>query len=212
MNDMEFIKISIYFFTALLLNACSGQPNSKAHLLVGGPCEGCEAILEYNNRALSSTDTLSYYEENEPKLKITGTVYLENEITPASDIILYIYHTNREGLYLTKSKEKGWIQKHGSLRGWVKTGIDGKYTYHTFRPAAYPDGREPEHIHITVKEPDKNEYYIDSIVFDDDPLLTESVRDKLENRCGSGIVKPILKNGILNIKRDIILGMNIPNY
>ena len=71
---------------------------------------------------------------------------------------------------------------------------------------------EPDHIHITVKEPDKNEYYIDEIVFDDDPLLTKDKRERLVNRAGSGIVKPKLKNEILMVHRDIILGLNIPNY
>ena len=65
---------------------------------------------------------------------------------------------------------------------------------------------------MTIKEPGKNEYYIDSIVFDDDPLLTRDERSKLENRCGSGIVSPKLKDGILTINRNIILGLNIPNY
>lgn len=71
---------------------------------------------------------------------------------------------------------------------------------------------EPEHIHITVKEPAKNEYYIDEFVFDDDPLLTKENRKSLENRSGSGIVKPKFENSILTVNRNIILGLNIPNY
>ncbi len=60
--------------------------------------------------------------------------------------------------------------------------------------------------------PYKNEYYIDSIVFDDDPMLTQNERNKLDDRGGSGIVKPTLKDGILIVNRDIILGLNIPDY
>ena len=105
----------------------------------------------------------------------------------------------------------GWARRHGYIRGWVKTDADGKYTFYTFRPVAYPNGREPEHIHITVKEPNKNEYYIDAFMFEDDPLLTSSARRSLPNRGGSGIVLPTVKKGILTVERDIILGLNIPN-
>ena len=131
---------------------------------------------------------------------------------PAEDVILYIYHTNRKGIYETKGDEKAWARRHGFIRGWIKTAKDGKYTFYTFRPAAYPNGRESEHIHITVKEPEKNEYYIDEFVFDDDPLLNDSKRRSLDNRGGSGIVKPGMGNGSLIVKRDLILGLNIPDY
>ncbi|MBT8325176.1 MAG: intradiol ring-cleavage dioxygenase, partial [Winogradskyella sp.] len=92
------------------------------------------------------------------------------------------------------------------------TDKDGKYTIFTFRPGSYPNRLEPEHIHITVKEPNTNAYYIDDFVFDDDPLLTPQRRQQLRNRCGSGISKPQLKDGILTTERDLILGLNIPDY
>ena len=145
-------------------------------------------------------------------MKITGTVFLKDGRSPAQNVIVYIYHTSRKGIYQTKGNEKGWAKRHGYIRGWIKTGKDGRYTFYTFRPAAYPDRSEPEHIHITVKEPGKNEYYIDNFFFDDDPLLTQAVRDRLNNRGGSGIMNASVENGILTIKRNIFLGKNIPNY
>ncbi len=191
-----------------VLNACNAQ-NSD---LVGGGCEGCEAIFEYGDKKLIPIDTLPGFEENEPKLKITGTVFQKDGKTPAEDIILYIYHTNRYGIYELKGDKKGWAKRHGFNRGWIKTAKGGKYTFYTFRPAAYPDKTEPEHIHLTVKEPDKNEYYLDSYLFEDDPILTQEEREKLSNRGGSGVMTPKEENGILTIKRNIILGKNIPNY
>lgn len=119
------------------------------------------------------------FQNNEPQLKITGTVLKNDGKTPAENVIIYIYHTNRHGIYETRGNETGWAKRHGFIRGWVKTGKDGKYTFYTFRPAAYPDGSEPEHIHTTVKESDKNEYYLDDYLFDDDPILTQRVRNKL---------------------------------
>lgn len=206
----KIINISILL---LIATTCQSQ-TTKTNLskIVGGPCEGCEAIFEYGNKKLRAVDTLPYFEQTKPKLKLTGTVFQKDGKSPAENVILYIYQTDRKGIYVTKGNEKGWAKRHGNIRGWIKTDKTGQYTFYTFRPAAYPNGIEPEHIHITIKEPNKNEYYIDEFVFDDDPMLTQKERNELENRGGSGIVKPVLKGDILTVNRDIILGFNIPNY
>lgn len=210
------IKIETLRLSFLLIlwlgTTCNAQTKNLTSKPVGGRCEGCEAIYEYGNKKLTSTDTLPEYENNVPKLKIFGTVLKKDGISPAQDVIIYIYHTNRKGIYQTKGNETGWAKKHGFIRGWVKTGKDGKYTFHTFRPASYPDRSEPEHIHITVKEPNKSEYYLDDFIFADDPLLSKNKINKTGNRGGSGMMKPIHQNGILIIERNIILGKNIPNY
>jgi len=204
--------------TIVLLNfilsffSCQSQPERNQNRLVGGGCEGCEAIFEYGNKELSAIDTLPNFDITDPKLKITGTVFLNDGKTPANNVILYIYQTNRKGVYETKGDEEGWAKRHGFIRGWIITNEDGQYTFYTFRPASYPNRQEPEHIHITVKEPNVNEYYIDEYVFDDDPLLTQEKRSSLDNRGGSGIVMPVWKDGILTIQRDIILGLSIPDY
>jgi protocatechuate 3,4-dioxygenase beta subunit len=199
---------SIFLFSIL----CSCIAQTASQKIVGGPCEGCEAIYEYGNQRLISIDTLPDFKHTEPKLKLTGTIFKKDGKTPAENVILYIYQTDRNGIYATKGNEKGWAKRHGYIRGWIKTDKSGKYTFYTFRPASYPNRAEPEHIHITTKEPNKNEYYIDEFVFDDDPMLTQDKRDKLENRGGSGIVQLILKDGVLTANRNIILGLNIPNY
>ncbi|WP_290786687.1 intradiol ring-cleavage dioxygenase [Altibacter sp.] len=198
----------------LVFAACNSQSDKQTNIKtgVGGPCEGCEAIFEYGDKVLSTIDTLPAFSENEPKLKITGTIFERDGKTPAKDVIVYIYHTNREGIYEQKGNETGWGTRHGFIRGWIKTDLDGKYTFYTFRPASYPNRDEPEHIHMTVKEPTRNEYYISDIVFDDDPLLTADKRNSLRDRCGSGLVKLKVENNILTAQRDIILGKNIPNY
>ena len=192
--------------------SCNAQTKNSTTKLIGGGCEGCEAIYEYGDKKLTPIDTLPEFQNNEPKLRIKGTVFKKDGKTPAENVIIYIYHTNRLGIYETKGNETGWAKRHGFIRGWAKTGKDGKYTFYTFRPASYPDGSEPIHIHLTVKEPNKNEYYLDDYLFDDDPILTQIKRDKLNNRGGSGIMKPIWENGMLTIERNIILGKNIPNY
>ncbi|MEO1033221.1 MAG: intradiol ring-cleavage dioxygenase [Bacteroidota bacterium] len=207
-------KILVLVYVLIIFLNCTGQekkvPVEKQK--VGGYCEGCSAIFEYGNKKLSSSDTLPGFLENNPKLKITGTVFKKDGKTPAENIVLYIYYTNRNGIYETKGDEIGWAKKHGFIRGWIKTGKEGEYTFYTFLPGAYPNRKEPKHIHITIKEPDKNEYFIDGYVFDNDPLLTRTERNKLDNRGGSGIIKPKIEEGLLTAKRNIILGKNIPHY
>ena len=205
----------IIMVPVVLMTVLSCQSQTKkgdAKKLVGGPCQGCEAVFEYDDKKLSTIDTLPGFQENEPKLKISGTVFKRDGKTPAENVVLYIYQTDRNGVYPKKGNEKGWGKRHGYIRGWVKTDRTGNYTFYTFRPAAYPNGREPQHIHFTVKEPTINEYYIDDVVFEDDPMLTQEERNTLKQRGGSGIVTPVLKNGLVTVHRDIILGLNIPNY
>lgn len=206
---MKTILLSL--LTIVLSTACSHSQN-PVRKKVGGPCEGCEAIFEYGQKKLSSTDTLPDFDDKGVKLRITGKVFFKDGKTPAANVILYIYHTDQTGLYTARHQEKGWGKRHGSLRGWIRTDASGQYTFYTLRPVAYPDRSEPEHIHLTVKEPDKNEYYLDDFLFEDDPLLTSSKRAKLQNRGGPGVMTPVKTGNYYLIKRDIILGLNIPDY
>ena len=93
------------------------------------------------------------------------------------------------------------------------TNNKGQYKFTTIRPGQYPKADIPAHIHPIVKEPNKIEYYIDEFVFDDDLKLTREKKNKLENRGGSGIIH-LTKNetGEWVGHRDIILGLNIPDY
>ena len=205
-------RFQLGFILSFIFLSCQSQEiTHSSNAKIGGPCEGCEALLEYGDKMLNSVDTLPLYLETEPKIELTGTVYLPDGTSPAKDVIIYVYHTNLKGIYEKRGDEQGWARRHGFIRGWVKTDTDGQFTFHTFRPAAYPNTTIPQHIHITIKEPGKNEYYIDDVVFDDDPLLTKQHRN-FRLRAGSGLVKPVLENGILKIKRDIFLGKNIPDY
>lgn len=123
-----------------------------------------------------------------------------------------MYHTDNTGRY-TPGPKQVQGKRHGHLRGWVKTDAQGRYEFRTIRPAAYPNGKNPQHIHAIIKEAGLSRYWIDDFLFDDDPLLTEQEKKRQSKRGGPGIVK-LSKNpaGVWIGKRDIILGFNIPNY
>lgn len=182
---------------------------------VGGPCEGCEAIHESlvpfeKLEAVTKLPDASW--DGKKPIGINGIVYKADGKTPAPGVILYVYHTDETGHYPKKGDESGWAKRHGYIRGWMRTNEKGEYKFVTLRPAPYPGRTDPAHIHITVKEPGLNEYYIDEYLFDDDLLLTSSVRQKLENRGGSGILKLKDVGNMFKAERHIYLGQNIPNY
>ncbi len=196
---------------SLLLHVSLAQYPTTGELI--GRCEGCEAVFEYGDRTISSTDTLPGFNMDGSKIKVSGTVYGPDGTTPAADVILYLYHTDQNGVYPTRGDEEGWERRHGFIREWIKTDDNGKYEFYTLKPAVYPNRTEPAHIHITVLEPDGKYYWLNSYHFEGDELLTEKELNDEKPRGGSkGILSLEMKNGILTGRRDIILGRNIPGY
>ncbi|MEO7801666.1 MAG: hypothetical protein ABIR81_06690 [Ginsengibacter sp.] len=200
----------------VLLTGCA-QPiqneSQKFEQKVGGACEGCEAVYEspipFNK--LKSDITLPDYNDAGPKLEVSGVVYKVDGKTPAGNVVVYVYHTDQKGIYAKKGDEKGWGKRHGYIRGWLKTNAKGEYCFRTLRPASYPNSTNPQHIHITIKEPGKNEYWIDEFEFADDPLRNkEKVNSKPVG--GNGILTIENENGIQKGKRNIILGLNVQDY
>ena len=208
------------------LCACTQNTSSKtgnsrlaSDMKVGGNCEGCEAVYDspVSFEELKSTDTLPDYNEKGPRLRLFGTIYQPDGKTPASGVVLYIYHTDQQGNYSdkpghTRNGSQPAAQRHGYIRGWIKTGDDGKYEFYTLVPASYPNSNNPKHIHPIIKEPGKIEYWIDEYVFSDDPLLPKEEMNRPRPVGSSGLLKTEMKNGILETRRDIILGRNVKDY
>jgi len=218
MRTAIIIAIILISNTGCTQNTAKKQTQYGMH--VGGQCEGCEAIHE-SPVPFDSLKNITWLPDwNDKarlpdgqgrKLEVNGVVYNANG-KPAPNVVIYVYHTDQTGIYPKKGDEKGWGKRHGYIRGWMKTNEKGEYKFFTLRPAAYPGGQNPEHIHITIKEPDKNEYWIDEYLFDDDPILTQKERKNCEDRGGSGIIKVKDDGNILKAERNIYLGKNIPDY
>ena len=205
----------------IALGGCS-QNNRQAvktnDTRVGAPCEGCEAIYESPTpfEQLNEVDTLPGFNEPGPKIEISGIIYHRDGMTPAKDVVLYIYHTDQQGLYSQKKNDPlsktTWGKRHGHLRGWIKTNEKGEYKFYTLVPASYPNSNNPKHIHPTIKEPGYSEYWIDEFVFANDPLLPAAERNPAKPVGGNGLLDPVQQNGMLKATRNIILGLNVRNY
>jgi protocatechuate 3,4-dioxygenase, beta subunit len=113
--------IMLSVFLLISVTACSQTASESSTTNkdreVGGRCEGCEAALEFGSRKLSWTDTLPDYHDDGPKLEVSGIIYKTDGRTPAKDVILYVYHTDRSGIYPKRGDGQGWAQRHGYIRG-----------------------------------------------------------------------------------------------
>ena len=180
---------------------------------MGGGCDGCEFMFVGMPSDIPSTTTSPGWTERGQKLRVTGLVYGRDGTTPTANVVVYFWQTDSSGYYSPSEGLDANARRHGHIRGWVKTGADGKYAIQTIRPAPYPHRDNPAHIHVSIKEPGiANEYYIDELVFDDDELLTAQRRKQLENRGGSGILRPFTSGDVQVAEHNIVLGLNIPNY
>jgi protocatechuate 3,4-dioxygenase, beta subunit len=199
-----------FIFLMFATSQLFGQTRSK----VGGGCDGCEIMYHGIPKQINAVDTSAGWFEAGTKLVVKGRVLQRDGRTPAANVVVYYWHTDNNGRY---SPAKGAYNatRHGHLRGWVKTGRDGRYEIYTIRPAAYPSQDEPQHVHLSIKESGiSDEYYVDDLVFDDDPLLYQKIKRgyRPENRGGSGVLRIGMKGNIQVAVHDIILGLNIPNY
>lgn len=185
----------------LIAGPLAGQSRPDLHR-----CEGCEAIHERSFEGLTPRAAIPPPGEAGERLVLTGRVVRPDGRTPAPGVVVYAYHTNAAGVYPTRGNETGWDRRHGYLRGWIVTDSSGEYRFETIRPGAYPGRDDPAHIHMIVKEPGRREYWIDEVVFDDDPRVTARYRAAQGNRGGSGIIR-LRRDGTGTWagRRDIIL-------
>jgi len=182
--------------------------------IVGLPCEGCEAVFQGMPESIGSDSRIASKNEPGDPMVIEGVVR-DLAGDTVSGVIVYAYQTNADGIYPTDEKLEGTAaHRHGRLRAWAKSDENGRYSFKTIRPGAYPGTELPAHIHMHVIEVGRCTYYIDDIMFEDDPFLTAGARERLtDGRGGSGAEKPEWSptDGWI-VQRDVVLGERIPGY
>jgi protocatechuate 3,4-dioxygenase beta subunit len=196
----------------LLLAACA-QSGSATTPVAGLPCEDCDVPLIGLPAAPPPVARLAPDGEPGERLRLDGRL-TDADGRPRRGVIVYAHQTDWRGVYPgEKSDEDPGIRRHGRLRAWAMTDAHGRYAFLTIRPGSYPGTTMPQHIHLYVIEPGCALYYIDDVLFRDDPHLTPAVARKADKgRGGSGIVTPARLAGEWKARRDIVLGRNIPGY
>jgi protocatechuate 3,4-dioxygenase beta subunit len=195
--------VSIGFSLPIALLSGRASAGSREPV-IGGPCEGCDWVYDGIPATLSSIARIAPASESGAPLVIEGVVK-NSRHAPVANVIVYAYHTNQAGIYPAATN------RHGTLKGWAITDARGRYRFDTIRPGAYPGRNIPEHVHMHVIEPGTGTYYLDDLRFLDDPLLTKANRGS-DERGGSGLSTPVIRDGIWHARRDIVLGLGISGY
>ena len=204
--------LSISMVAAPLLLSCSAERVSEAQTIVDHsrerlpytngfgsmPCSKCIAP-----RVILPNITIPKTDEPGEPLVMSGTIFQPDGKTPAEGVVLYAYHTDITGYYSQDDDPY-----NPRLRGWMKTGPDGKYEFRTIKPAPYPKRDTPAHIHAQIYSEKIAEYSLDDYWFDGDPLINEGQKKRfLRGRGGSGSIVKLTRDssGFLHGIRDIRL-------
>lgn len=214
LNRREFIKSSCLCFAAIPalsfsmfnLSGCSAQTEVIAQTTrmpysAGPGSMPCSSCIAPQNISWQTT-VASRDEKGEP-LIMSGTIYQSDGVTPAEGIVLFVYHTDSTGYY-----NKDDDPYDPRLRGYMKTGKDGKYEFKTIKPAPYPKRTTPAHIHAQIYSSQIPEYSIDEYWFEGDPFITSEEKAKLLTERGgfNSIIKLTRdKDGVLHGVRNIKL-------
>ena len=128
-------------------------------------------------------------EPGEP-LHITGTIYNPDAVTPARDVVLFLYHTDALGHYNQPNSPF-----NPRIYGWVKSDANGRYGFVTIKPAPYPELNTPAHIHVHIFGPGYPEYWVDDYWFEGDPLITPRQLTMLTGRSGFQNIVRLTRDG-----------------
>ncbi len=136
----------------------------------------------------ASSATLVAYDEPGEPLQVTGTVYGPDGVTPAAGVEIYAYHTDAEGLYCATDDNTD-----PRLKATVRTGADGRYQLRTIKPAPYPGGGIPAHIHFQLSAggfPDQRT----DLNFAGEPHLSARAKERSASRGRFGSIRPLEKS------------------
>jgi protocatechuate 3,4-dioxygenase beta subunit len=187
MSVVQRISISAALFAFALVAFSADSPEASpgypSTLGGGAPCGSCIAPAD-----LSWKTMVTGLEERGEPLQISGRI-LQPDGKPAEGIVLFVYHTDATGYYNEKDDAS-----HPRLKGWMKTGPDGRYEFRTIKPAPYPHRTTPAHIHAHVYGPQYSERSIEDYWFAGDPFITEK---ELATRKQQGA-----EPAIVTLKRD----------
>lgn len=127
-------------------------------------------------------------EPGEP-LVVTGRVYRPDG-RPAASASLYVYQTDRAGIYSKPVNDS----RTPRLKAFLRTDADGRYEYRTIKPGSYPGTRNPAHIHYHVNAPGLPEKVFE-IVFEDDPLVDARIRASAAREGSPFSIRPLTRDG-----------------
>lgn len=157
-------------------------------------------------KTLSSVARIAPESEPGIPLIVRGRAVAEDGKTPVVGAVVFAYHTDRTGVYdRPGSPAHSW-----RLKGWAKTDAEGRFEFHTIRPGGYPGRKDPEHIHVNIYTPDGPRAWADGVVFDDDPRVTQEMKEESARKGAFGTVQHVRHEGGTQVV-DYIFRLNPKN-
>ncbi len=150
----------------------------------------------------SARISLAAADEPGERLVVSGRVFGPDGKTPVAGASLYVYQTDKDGIYSKPVNDS----RTPRLRASLRTDSEGRYEYSTIKPGSYPNTQNPAHIHYVVKAPDYRERIFE-IVFEDDPLVSERIRADAAREESGFSIRPLTRDvqGVLRCTQDIRL-------
>ncbi len=154
------VVLTVGVATALWLALAPASAQDSRRQAAAAPAARITAPLP------ASTAIIVQPDEPGPRLLIVGRI--ENSAgRPIAGASVTAYNTDITGLYNPPSSGT----REPRIRGTVITDAEGRFQFLTVRPAPYPEGDEPAHVHLMIAAPSYVKTYSD-IWFEGDPLIT----------------------------------------
>lgn len=115
---------------------------------------------------VSSVGVIADAREPGERLEISGQVFAPDGATPVANVIVYAYQTDATGEY--RNDPNTLVAR---LHGWAKTDAQGRYAFHTIKPAPYPGRSIAAHVHIHVWGAGYPLQWTPELLFAGDPFL-----------------------------------------
>ncbi len=130
-------------------------------------------------------------------LVIHGRLFARDGRTPLPDVTVFAYHTDRHGRYDEPANgPHSW-----RLRGWARSGADGRFTFDTIRPGVYPNRTTPAHVHVTIDGPTLLRRWTPELNFADDTLVGREARAASAAAGVFGPVRPVeVRDGVHHVE------------
>lgn len=110
------------------------------------------------------------------RIKVSGTV-IDEDNHPLKNVLIEIWQANAAGRYIHKDEiHDAPLDPNFLGGGRMLTDSDGKYTFYSIKPGAYPWGNHynawrPNHIHFSVIGHQVDQRLITQMYFPGDPLF-----------------------------------------
>lgn len=181
-----------------------------ALILVGAACAPTEShsqadpewlkswneAQESRPATIASIGRIAAKDEPGTPLIIQGQVF-KPDGTSAAGVVVHAYHRDNDGMDFGPNDDSLTTWR---LQGWARTDAEGRFEFHTIRPAPDHLGREGAHIHLTLASDDYGRQWAPTVYLADDPQVSSDQRRRSKEAGEFAWVREVeTKSGVQHI-------------